>query len=205
MEPPLLAVEHGQPLEQADAGRRARGAQDLEDVFLRGVEVERVRVVLLLLDVDADLLDVGAQVVAGELAHRVLRQRLLPAHQREARDEPAQVPGEVPEVGLVEVVDVERQHALGVHVGAEVLRVEVAVDPDAARALVRPAVVELAHVGVEQARAAAVERERVGGHLAELGPERVGVGLHQRLERVGQRRQDQLGSLAVGLRHGIAL
>ena len=35
--------------------------------------------------------------------------RFLPAHQRDARGEPLQVPGEVPDVGLVEVVDVEDQ------------------------------------------------------------------------------------------------
>ena len=150
----------------------AREAEDVEDVALGGVELQRMRRVVLFLDVDVHPLDVGAQVAGGELAHGVLGQRLLPAHQREARDEPAQVPGEVADVGLVEVVDVERQHAVRVHVRAEVLRVQVAVDPDAARALVGPAVLELAHVGVEHAGAAAVERERVGGHLAELRPER---------------------------------
>jgi hypothetical protein len=57
----------------------------------------------------------------------------------------------VAEVGLVEVVDVEDQYAVAVHVGAEVLRVQVALDPDAARALVGPGVVAVGHVGVEEA------------------------------------------------------
>ena len=70
----------------------------------------------------------------------LLGQRLLPAQQRQARREPLQVPGEVPDVGLVEVVDVEDQPAVGVHVGAEVLGVQVTVDPDAAGALVDPRV-----------------------------------------------------------------
>ena len=79
------------------------------------------------------------------------------------------------EVGLVEVVDVEDEHPVAVHVGAEVLRVQVALDPDAAGALVRPAVLLLLHVRVEQARAATIEGERVGGHLPELLTERIGV------------------------------
>ena len=79
-----------------------------------------------------------------------------------------------------------------VHVGAVVLRVQVALDPDAAGALVGPAVLEVGDVGVEQARAAAVERERVRGHLAELAPERARVGLDQVLEGVDEHGDDLL-------------
>ena len=154
------------------------------------VEAQGEGLVLLDLHVVPHLVDVRVEVGPRQPADVVLGQGLLPAHQREAGDEAPEVPGEVAEVRLVEVVDVEDQDALGVHVGAEVLRVQVAVDPDAARPVVGPVVAPLAHVGVEEARAAAVERERVGGHLAELRPEPLGVGLHQRLERLAQRRDD---------------
>ncbi len=90
------------------------------------------------------------------------------------------------EVSLVEVVDVEDEHPVAVHVGAEILGVQVALDPDAARALVGPAVLFLLHVGVEQAGAAPIEGERSCRHLPELLPERVGVGLHQPRESVHQ-------------------
>ena len=63
---------------------------------------------------------------------RLVRQRLGEAQQRQAGRHPPQVPGEVAEVGLVEVVDVEHEDPGRVHVGAEVLGVQVALDPDAA-------------------------------------------------------------------------
>ena len=96
----------------------------------------------------------------------------------------------MPDERLVEVVDVEDQLSRAVHVGSEVLRMQVALDPDAAGPLVGPSVLPLGDVGVEDAGAAAIERERVGGHLAELGAECVGVGLHQIGERLrpGNRR-----------------
>ena len=97
------------------------------------------------------------------------------------------------EVGLVEVVDVEHEPAVGGQVGAEVLGVQVALDPDPARALdADPALVgtgeqaAAGEVGVEQAGGAAVEGERVAGHGAELGAERRRVGLHQLAEGVGR-------------------
>ena len=140
----------------------------------------------------AHLLEVGARVGADHLADRLVGERLGEAQQRQAGGHPLEVPGEVPEVGLVEVVDVEDEDPGGVHVGAVVLRVQVALDPDAARALVGPAVLEVGDVGVEQAGAAAVERERVGGHLAELAPERLRVGLDEVLEGVDEHLHDLL-------------
>ena len=90
----------------------------------------------------------------------------------------------MPDEGLVEVVDVEDQHPGAVHVGSEVLRMQVALYPDAAGSLIGPSVLPIGDVGVEDAGTAAVEREGVGGHLAEFGAERVGVGLHQIGERI---------------------
>ena len=139
---------------------------------------------------EPDLVEVGAGVGAQERGDVVVGERLAPAEQCHARREPLDVPGEVAEVGLVEVVDVEDQHAVAVHVGAEVLRVQVALDPDAAGALVGPGVVAVGHVGVEEAGAAPVEGERVGRHLAELGAERSGIGRHEVGESVDQRVDD---------------
>jgi hypothetical protein len=130
---------------------------------------------------------------------RPVRQRLGEPEQRQAGPHPPHVPREVAEVRLVEVVDVEDEDALGVHVRAEVLCVQVALDPDPPRALVRPWIVEPRDVGVEQWRAAAVERERRRRHLAELAPERAGVALDQVAERVGEHRHDlRAAFLAVG-------
>jgi len=140
----------------------------------------------------AHLLEIGARVRADHLADRAVGERLGEAEQREARRHPLEVPREVPEVGLVEVVDVEHEDPHGVHVGAVVLRVQVALDPHPARALVGPAVLEGGDVGVEDAGAAAIERERVGGHLAELAPERARVGLDQPLEGVDEHGHDLL-------------
>ena len=50
------------------------------------------------------------------------------------------------------------------------------------------------HVGVEQAGRAAVERERVGRHLAELHAEGVRVGVHQRGEGVLEDLDDLVGA-----------
>jgi hypothetical protein len=96
----------------------------------------------------------------------------------------------VPDVGLVEVVDVEDEDAGGVHVGPVVLGVEVALDPDAGRALVDPRVVEAGHVVVEEAGRAPVEGERVASHLAELAAEGGGVGVDQVGEGIDQHLDD---------------
>src|SRR6185437_3427804 len=98
-------------------------------------------------------------------------QRLAPAEQRHAGRETLQIPGEMTEIGLIEIIDVEDQHALGVEVGAEVLRVQIALDPYPASPLVSPRIVQFGDVGIEQAGTTAVEGERIGGHLAELGAE----------------------------------
>ena len=103
---------------------------------------------------------VGERVRLDQLGDALVRERLAEPEQRQRRRHPLQVPRVVPEVGLVEVVDVEDEHALGVHVGAVVLGVQVALDPHARGRVVDPRVVEPAHVGVEQRRAAAVEGER---------------------------------------------
>jgi hypothetical protein len=97
----------------------------------------------------------------------------------------------VTEIGLVEVVDVEDDAPRAVHVGAEVLRVQVTLDPHARRPLVAPAVLGRRHVGVEQAGTTPVEGEGIGGHLAELRAERVCVRRHQVGERLDQDVDDQ--------------
>jgi hypothetical protein len=80
--------------------------------------------------------------------------------------------------------------------------VQVPLDPHAAGALVAPAVLQLRHVGVEQAGSAAVEGERVGRHLAELGAEGVGVGGHQLGEGVDQHVDDLLSAVTLGDPYG---
>ena len=67
--------------------------------------------------------------------------------------------------------------------------------------LVDPLVVPARDVGVEQAGGAAVERERVGRHLAVLHPEGRWVGSHQRRERLAEHVDDLLGAPLVGRRH----
>ena len=126
-----------------------------------------------------DLVEVGAQVGRAQAADVVVGQRLGPAHQRDARDQALQVPGEVPEVGLVEVVDVEDEVAGAVHVGAEVLRVQVALDPHPATCARRPTGRPARACRRRTGRRAAVEGERVGGHRAVLVAEGGGVGLEQ--------------------------
>ena len=127
----------------------------------------------------------------------VVRQRLAEPEQRQRRRHPLQIPRVVAEVGLVEVVDVEHQHARRVHVRAVVLGVQVALDPHARGRVVDPRVLEPVDVRVEQRRAAAVEGERVRGHLAELPPERARVALDQVLERVDEDGDDVLLALVV--------
>ena len=188
----LVALDRRHRVEQLDPRRQPRLQQHVVQRALGVLERQAELVVLVALVERAHLLEVGARVRPDHLPDRLVRERLGEAEQREARGHPLEVPGEVPEVGLVEVVDVEDEDPGGVHVGAVVLRVQVALDPDAARALVGPAVLEAGDVGVEQARAAAVERERVGGHLAELAPERLRVGLDQVLEGVDEHVHDLL-------------
>src|ERR671924_32531 len=96
------------------------------------------------------------------------------------------------QVRLIEVVDVEDEDAGGVDVGAVVLGVQVAVDPDAAGALVRVAVLGFRHVRVEQAGAPPIERKRVLRHLAELAPKGARIRLDQVREGVDQDLDDLL-------------
>ena len=141
------------------------------------------------------LIHVRPRITRDHPLDRLVRQRLGEAQQSQAGRHPPQVPGEVPEVGLVEVVDVEHEDPGRVHVGAEVLGVQIALDPDAARPRIGPRVLQPRDVGVEQRRAAAVERERRRRHLAELAPERPLVGLDQVTERVGEHLDDLLAAL----------
>jgi len=138
----------------------------------------------------AHLLDVGADVRLDEAGYVGVGDGLHPREQGHACDHALDVPGEVPEVGLVEVVDVEHEDPVAVHVGAEVLGVQVALDPDSPGPLVRPAVFLLLHVGVEQAGAPTVEGEGPSRHLPELLPERVGVGDHEVRESVNEHVHD---------------
>ena len=101
-----------------------------------------------------DLLDVGFRVGLDHRCDRLVGERLEEAEHGQARRHPLEIPGEVPQVGLVEVVDVEHEDPGVVDVGAVVLGVQIALDPHPARALVGVAVLGLGDVGVEQAGAA---------------------------------------------------
>src|SRR6476660_2161765 len=76
---------------------------------------------------------------------------------------------------------------------------QIALDPHPARAVVGPAVFSAGYVGVEHTRATAVEGERAGRHLAELGPERVGVRLHESGERLHEAVDDERFSLVAAV------
>jgi hypothetical protein len=109
-------------------------------------------------------------------------------------------------VRLVEVVDVEDQTAVGVHVRAEVLRVQVAVGPHAGRPLVQvgSAVLLGVQIVVEEARRTPVEREGRGRHLPELHAERGRVGGQELAEGGVEDGEDLLTALLVvelGERH----
>ncbi len=188
-EPPLVVLHHGQPRQQRHPGLLGGGQHQLPHHPGRGVPVEGEVAVGVGPGEDGDLVEVGPQVDPEHLADHVVGQRLAPGQQGEAGAEPPQVPGQVAQVGLVVVVDVEDHPTGAVHVGAEVGGVQVAVDPGPRRPLVAPGVLGVHQVGVEQAGRPAVERERVGGHLAELHPEgvrvrrhQIGEGIHQHLD-----------------------
>jgi hypothetical protein len=105
-------------------------------------------VVAVALDEVAHLLHVGHDVGLDEGRDVLVGDSLRPRQQGHAGDHPLDVPREVAKVGLVEVVYVEDEDPVTVHVGAEVLRVQVSLDPDAARALIGPTVRLPLHVGV---------------------------------------------------------
>ena len=194
-EAPRVALERGRRLEQVEPRVPARVLQELAQQPVGRVEREAELLVAVAGRERAHLVDVGAAVGDDHLLDRLVGERVAEAEQGQARGHPLQVPRVVAEVGLVEVVDVEHEDPGGVHVGAVVLGVQVALDPDAARALVDPRVLEPGDVVVEQHRRAAVERERVGGHLAELAPERARIGLDQLLERGDEDLRDALLAL----------
>ena len=173
------------------AGRQPGGVKRCAHRALRGVEVQGEARVVVGLAEPLHLVEVGPHEGRVEIANNLVGQGFLPAHQRDAGREALQVPGEVPDERLVEVVDVEDQVSRAVHVGAEVLRMQIALDPDPAGPLVGPSVLALGNVGVEDTGASAVERERVSGHLPELGAEGVGVGLHQIFEGLHQAIDDE--------------
>ena len=199
------AVLHARHLvEQVGTPDRAGTDQRLEHRPVRVLEVQREVVVVLAPHVVVDLGEVGADVAPDQGGDVLLGQRLLPAQQRQAGREPLEVPGEVADVGLVEVVDVEDQAAVGVQVGAEVLDVQVAVHPDGTALLVDPRVIDARHVRVVEAGGASVERMRVGRHLAVLRAEGLRVGLHQRVEGVLEDLDDLVGACCVSL-HGTTL
>ncbi len=138
---PVEALGLGDPVEQLHPRAQPRPLQHLVHHPVGRAQVQRERAVVGGLAEPAHLVEVRADVAAHQLGDRVVGDRLAPAQQREARREPGDVPGEVPEVGLVEVVHVEDQDAVAVHVRAEVLGVQVALDPHPARPLVGPRVV----------------------------------------------------------------
>ncbi len=195
LEAPVVVLHGRHPLEHLPAALEAGLDEHRVQGALGVVEREPELLVVLAVVEGLDLLGVGARVGLDQLADGVVGQGLDEAQQRQAGGHPLEVPGEVAEVRLVEVVDVEHDDAGVVQVGAVVLGVEVALDPDPAGALVGVAVLHLRHVGVEQAGAAAVERERVLRHLAELAPEGPRVGLDQVLEGVHEDAHDLLGAV----------
>ncbi len=181
----LVVTDLGHRVQQREPGPRARVAQRVQQRALGGVQGERRHLVILgagrqVVDTGA----VGGGVHADQLADLPVAERLRVADQRDGGGEALEVPGEGAHIRLVEVVDVEDQPSVGVHVRAEVLGVQIAVHPHPARALVqvRAPVVAGRAVGpggqvvVEQAGGAPVEGEGGGGHLPELDPEGRRVG-----------------------------
>jgi hypothetical protein len=197
-EAPIPRIDGRQAVEQLDPRLEPR---DLEHVAQRAVGVLQRQSELAVAGRGrerAHHLGVGGRVGLDQPPDRLVGERLAEAEQRERPGHALEVPGVVPEVGLVEVVDVEDEHALGVHVGAVVLGVQVALDPHTGRVVVHPGVLEALDVGVEQRSAAAIEGERVGGHLAELLAEGDRIGLDQVGEGVDEDRDDVLLALVVG-------
>ena len=86
---------------------------------------------------DADALAVGTRVLPHQTGDLPVAERLGVSEERDGGGEALEVPGEGADEGFVEVVDVEGETAVGVHVRAEVLGVQIAVDPDPAGLLVQ--------------------------------------------------------------------
>lgn len=173
-EPALEVPDLRHRVEQREPGQRPGVAQRSQQRALGGVQRERGHLVVLRACRErVDPLAVGRRVDPDELTDLVVAQRLRVPDQGDGGGEPLEVPGERADVRLVEVVHIEDQPAVGIHVGAEVLRVQIAVDPHPAGPVVqvRAAVPLPLQVVVEQARRAPVEGERRARHLAELDPE----------------------------------
>ena len=137
-EAPPVVLDHRHRLQHPEPRRELGAVQGVEHGTLGGAEGERPLGVVRHAPVVLDLRGVGPHVARDEVVDRAVGQRLLPAQQGQAGDEAGQVPRPVPEVGLVEVVDVEDEPTVGVEVGAEVLGVQVALDPDARPVVVDP-------------------------------------------------------------------
>src|ERR687890_777524 len=86
------------------------------------------------------LLHVGPDVRLYQPRDVGVGDSLHPSQQGHARDHSLDVPGEVTEVGLIEVVHIKDEHPVAGHVGAKVLRMQVALNPDTAGALIRPTI-----------------------------------------------------------------
>jgi hypothetical protein len=187
-----VALDLSDALEHVPARLETRLLENVIECTVGVRECQPELLILLAVVEGLHLVGVRLAVRLDHLADRLVRECLDEAEQRQARGHALEVPGEVAQVGLVEVVHVEDEHPGIVDVGAVVLGVQVAVDPDSARALVGIAVFGAGDVGVEEAGASPVEREGVLGHLSELAPERARIGVDQVLEGVHEDFDDVL-------------
>lgn len=210
-EAPLEVADLGHRCQQPEPGQRAGVAQRVQQRALGGVQREGRQ--LLIAGAlgpggqRVDALAVGGGVGPHQVGDLLVAERLGVADQRDRGGEPLEIPGERADIGLVEVVDVEDQPTRGVHVGAEVLGVQIAVDPHPAGPLVqiRSAVLYglRLQVPVEQARRAPVEGEGGGGHLPEFHAEGRGVGGEQLSEGGVEDGEDLLAALRGVLCRGV--
>lgn len=140
---------------------------------------------------------VGGSICLDEFRDLFVAKGLSVTDQGDGGSKALEVPGEGADVGLVEVIDVENKTTLGVHVGTEVLRMQIAMDPDAAGALVEEgtAVLLLVEVVVEETGRAAVKGEGGGGHLAELALERGRVAGEEIAKGVVEHLEDLVAAL----------
>ena len=124
-----MALDDRQIVEQGDARLQAGLLENVEERSL-GVGQRECEVLVVAVRRKAlDLLDVAPRHRGDHLGDLVVAHRLLVAEERKAGGEPPDVPGERADVRLVEVVHVEDEATLAVHVRAEVGRVEIALDP----------------------------------------------------------------------------
>ena len=203
-EPALEVPDLRHRVQQTEPGERPGVAQRAQQRAVGRVQGEgRHLVVLGAGRQGVDPLAVGGGVDPDQLTDLVVAQRLGVTDQGDGGGEALEVPGEGAHIGLVEVVDVEHEPAVGVHVRAEILGVQVAVDPHPARALVQigAGVLLAVQIGVEEAGRAPVEREGRARHLAELDPEGCGVGGQELPERGVENCENLLPALlCAGLR-----